>query len=314
MMGSEEDVLPFFEALIQTTDAPIPWTIPTQTEPVLISTQRVIRLSYEDHIIDPSIQIVFITQGMKNPTDLVKACLAYKKHVVYTGILGRGREKLYKTAQENQNILIENWPWSLLPSLSIVKDIIHKGKLGSLIRLDASVGFLSTDLMGRERSVCISDLCFLASLLYPMFISVQLLPPPDHVCGFIIFDQNSKMSRVLGYNISLQHPKGILSSISSSLQGRGKQEVCLFGTKHRLSMETPFFGDTTIRLYDGKKNRGFIKPSYTTPEKYLIQEVDDHFRGKKELIPQWDLKKGEEFKELLIRIEKSCSKIPFSRV
>ena len=307
LMGKEAELLPLLQFL-ENKQLPLFWAGKENTETFVADTRMMKRMSYEDLILEKEVRTVYVGQSADGPRELAKACLSYGKNVIYAGLFEKAKP-LYDTATKKRVLLIENWPWSLLPNIPVVLDILKKKTLGSLVQIRAE-SYISVAKKDRTAlgSISCQDLQFLSLSLCPIFLAVQLLGMPKGLTGYVFV--SDKQSLVEKYDLHLRYEKQLTASLSGGVNAQGTQDAHLVGQNMRLHLESPFYGNSTLRLYQKHRHKGFVQPSYDGPLAHLAQSIQEHLLKQKPIVPLWGYEENQALWMTLSQMAEEAVRVP----
>lgn len=251
--------------------------------------------SYEGMLRNPDIQIVYVATPHNFHFKHASLCLNNGKAVLCEKpvcVNSKEFEDLSRLAKEKNLFFMEGMWTYYLPAILKTMEWIHSGKIGDVMQLQVSFGFVGN--MSKEGRLANPDLAGGALLdigIYGIAISelvfndkIKTIQSLAHIGNTGVDEYNS---------IQLKYVNGGMAQISSSFLSDMKNEAVIYGTKGRI--EIPKFwmakksklitNDEVLEFEDESKEMGY---NY---EAYAVGELLKKGRLESSIVPIWKSKK-----------------------
>ncbi|WP_339785238.1 Gfo/Idh/MocA family oxidoreductase [uncultured Imperialibacter sp.] len=231
--------------------------------------------NYEDLILDKEVDIVYIATTHPSHASLAKACLRFGKPVLCEKPFAMNYQQakeVYEVARESGVFIMEALWTRFLPSMKRVIDIVKKEEIGHVVSIQADFGFKAPyDPGARLFNKELGGGALLDVGIYPVFLTTALLGEPakiqaSGVIGPTGVDEQCAML--------LEYDNGAIASLSCSIISNNTQVASINGSKSRIQIDQPFWGQTNINIFTDWKPRGLVKFDYPSNGlNYQVAEV-----------------------------------------
>lgn len=207
--------------------------------------------SYEELARDPDIDVVYIGVPHTEHKNATKLCIMNKKAVLcekpFT-INSKDTEELIQLAKEHDVFLMEAMWTKFLPTNIRVKQWIKEGRIGKLLHIKASFGFLADfDPQGRIYNPYLGGGALLDVGIYPITYATFLMDKlPDTIISSAVMSRtgvDEQNAVIFKYN------DGVLADLSSSVSCRTGHDALIVGDKGIIKVDR-FWMAEAARLYD----------------------------------------------------------------
>lgn len=207
--------------------------------------------SYEELAQDPDIDAVYIAVPHTEHKNTAKLCIRNKKAVLcekpFT-INSKDSEELISLAKEHDVFLMEAMWTKFLPTNIRVKQWVKEGRIGKLLHIKASFGFLSAfDPQGRLYNPYLGGGALLDVGIYPITYSCFIT---DNLPDMIISDAVIGKTGVDEQNVViLKYKDGVLADLSSSISCETGYDALIIGDEGIIKVDR-FWMAESAGLYD----------------------------------------------------------------
>ncbi len=231
--------------------------------------------NYEDLILDKDVDIVYIATTHPSHASLAKACLKFGKPVLCEKPFAMNytqAKEVYEAARESDVFIMEALWTRFLPSMKRVIDIVKKEEIGQLISIQADFGFKAPyDPNSRLFNKELGGGALLDVGIYPVFLAIALLGEPAKIQASGVIGPTGVDEQCA---IILEFDNGAIANLSCSIISNNTQEASINGSKSRIQIDQPFWGQTTINIFTDWKPRGLVKFEYPSNGlNYQVAEV-----------------------------------------
>lgn len=207
--------------------------------------------SYEDLVLDPDIDVIYIAVPHTEHKRLASLCIRNKKAVLcekpFT-INGRDTEELISLAKENNVFMMEAMWTKFLPTNSRVKEWIKEGKIGKALHIKATFGFRSNyDPQSRLYNPWLGGGALLDVGIYPISYTTFLLDkkPVRIISSAVIGESHVDEQNV----IIFQYEDGVMADLSSAISADIGNDALIVGEKGMIQVDS-FWRAESACLYD----------------------------------------------------------------
>lgn len=233
--------------------------------------------SYEDLAKDPDIDVIYIAGPHTEHKSMAKLCIMNNKAVLCEkpfAINSKDTEELISLAREHNVFLMEAMWTKFLPTSLRVKQWIKEGRIGNLLHIKATFGFLSDyDPNGRLYNPTLGGGALLDVGVYPISYTTFLLDRrPDRIISSAVIGKtgvDEQNAIVFYYN------DGILADLSSSISCVTGNDALIVGDKGIIKVDRFWMADSA-RLYDNNYEclDEYNEPFRTNGYEYEAAEVN----------------------------------------
>jgi predicted dehydrogenase len=212
---------------------------------------------------DPKVDAVYVAtphslhaENTLQALDAGKPVLCEKPFTINAG----QAEKVIQTARAKK-ILVMEAMWSrFLPSLHRLRELLAEGVIGEPRLLTADFGFKASSDQRRLFDPALGGGALLDVGIYPVSLASMLFGPPAKVTGLAELgatgvDEQSAMV--------LNHAKGELSVLHTSIRANTIHEAVILGTKGRIRLHAPWWKGTDLTLYLDEGGEELLEFPYT---------------------------------------------------
>lgn len=238
--------------------------------------------SYSDAIDDPLVDLVYI--ALPHPFHYIwaKEALLKGKNVLCEKPLcvnSREAKELFNIAKEN-NLFFSEAMWTrFLPSVSLVTDLVKKGEIGKIKKINATIAHNSTKVK-RMTDPHLAGGILLDCGVY-LITSIFLLLGAD----YYDIKTKAKLSKkgVDFHSLTtLYYPNGIIAKLFMAMDIRFKNQIKIIGDKGTITMNTVYnWQNITVKTKTGKRKVS-IPSQQAGGFEYMTEKVcSDILNGKK---------------------------------
>ncbi len=231
--------------------------------------------NYEDLILDPEVDVIYIATEHTTHASLSKACISFGKPVLCEkpfAINYRQAKEVYELAQQSNVFIMEAFWTRFIPSMKKVVEIVQKEEIGKVMSIQADFGFKAPfNPKDRLFNKDLGGGSLLDVGVYLVFLTTTLLGEPKNILakakiGPTGVDEQCAMI--------FEYDNGVFASLVCSIITDNTQEASINGSKSRIQINQPFFGQTTINIFTNWKPRGLVKFEYPSNGlNYQVLEV-----------------------------------------
>jgi len=231
--------------------------------------------NYEDLILDKEVDVVYIATLHISHASLSKACLKFGKPVLcekpFTMNYRQAKE-VYELAQETGVFIMEALWTRFIPSMKRAIEIVKKEEIGHVVSIQADFGFKAPyDPNGRLFNKDLGGGALLDVGIYPVFLCTALLGEPTSIQANAVIGPTGVDEQC---SIIFEYDTGVLANLTCSIISNNTQEASINGSKSRIQIDQPFWGQTTINIFTDWKPRGLVKFEYPSNGlNYQVAEV-----------------------------------------
>lgn len=231
--------------------------------------------TYEDLILDPEVDVVYIATTHTSHASLCKACIRFGKPVLCEKPFAmnyRQAKEVFELAQASNVFVMEAFWTRFVPSMRKVIEIVQKEEIGHLVSIQADFGFKAPyDPQSRLFNKELGGGALLDVGVYLIFLATTLLGEPDDILAKATIGPTGVDEQCA---MIFQYGNGVLVSLLCSIVSDNTQEATINGSKSRIQINQPFFGQTTINIFTDWKPRGLVKFEYPSNGlNYQVLEV-----------------------------------------
>ena len=231
--------------------------------------------NYEDLILDPEVDVIYIATPHTSHASLSKACLRFGKPVLCEKPFAmnyRQAKEVYELAQETNTFIMEAFWTRFIPSMKKVIEIVQKEEIGRVVSIQADFGFKAPyDPKSRLFDKEMGGGSLLDVGVYLIFLTTTLLGEPRSVLARATFGPTGVDEQCA---MIFEYENGVLATLLCSIVSDNTQEASINGSKSRIHIDQPFFGQTTINIFTNWKPRGLVKFEYPSNGlNYQVLEV-----------------------------------------
>lgn len=262
-------------------------------------------MAFEDLILEEHIDLVYVASPIAERPHHIKAALSCKKGVVYGSPLSLDAgdlEKLFLVAKEKNMLLLEGMYARFLPAMQRISEVVGQGSIGEVLSLQADAShhipfdpqhpFFDAEAGGILQQ----------HGLYPVFFVTALLGAPEQISGHLHIGVTGIEEQ---YALVMRYDTGIYALLSASCTAHGPCEAHITGSKSRVHLHAPFYGETMASLYTRDRPSGLLKFHYAKhPYQYLIDEAQRCYESAQYESSHW----GQAHTQLLAQTLERCRK------
>lgn len=231
--------------------------------------------SYEDLILDEEVDIIYIATPHTTHASLSRACIKFGKPVLCEkpfAVNYKQAKEVYELAQESGVFIMEALWTRFLPPMKRVLEIVRKEEIGHVVSIQADFGFKAPyDPNGRLFNKDLAGGALLDVGIYPVFLATTLLGEPTHIQASAVIGPTGVDEQCA---MVMEFDNGVIANLMCSIVSNNTQEASINGSKSRVQINQPFWGQTTINIFTDWKPRGLVKFEYPSNGlNYQVMEV-----------------------------------------
>lgn len=231
--------------------------------------------SYEDLILDPEVDVIYIATTHPTHASLSKACIRFGKPVLCEKPFAMNYQQakeVYALAQESGVFIMEALWTRFLPPMKRVIEIVRKEEIGHLVSIHADFGFKAPyDPSARLFNKELGGGALLDVGIYPVFLATAIMGEPAKIQASAVIGPTGVDEQCA---IVMEYDEGVIANLTCSIVSNNTQEASINGSKSRIQINQPFWGQTTINIFTDWKPRGLVKFEYPSNGlNYQVEEV-----------------------------------------
>ena len=263
---------------------------------------------YESLIIDEDVNCVFIDTPLATRTSLTRASLSYKKNVLCTSPMCNSNTDLTDVLNQadTQNCLLQEAMLAcFMPPIQRILDVIATGGIGELMHIQASASqHISFDPENPFFDTDNGGICYNIGQ-YPLMLTILLLGKPNTLTGHVKHGATSVEEE---YALLLDYQQGQSALLFASSAINDAHQAHIYGTKARIHLHAPFYGQTRVSMYNKQRQSGLMKFNYEyNPHYYAIDDFYQSLATKQQDSVHWS---HEHSKLLMQLIEQTKTEVP----
>ena len=230
---------------------------------------------YEQMLIDPDIDIIYIATPHNFHYQQAKMCLEAGKHVLVEKpctVNSEQMKKLVALAQRN-NLLLQEALWSrFMPCLSQIRQLLKEGIIGDIQYIQSDIGFA---FQNRKNSRLFKAELAGGSLLdlgiYSITVSQFFLQEhPNKIVAMGQLTDQKVDSHVLA---NMYYPSGRYAQFTCSMLSQTSNSMRIVGTEGYINLAACFWDTDTAHIYrDDKLIKSIDIPHPVNGFEYQIEE------------------------------------------
>lgn len=217
--------------------------------------------SYEDLVVDPKVDIVYIATPHSHHHEHSLLCLNHKKAVLCEKALSLNAtevKEMVAAAKANQTFFMEAFWTMFQPSFMQAMEIIQSGKIGQLKMVRSDFGFNAPyDERKRLYNVELGGGSLLDIGIYPVFAALTSLGVPEKIKTFADFSSTGSEESI---SIIFKYKNGEMANLTSSFAAFSPTQTEYWCEKGYLVLNSRWFTPTDITIVkDGEEPLGIPK-------------------------------------------------------
>ena len=229
--------------------------------------------SYEELMQCPNLDVVYIATPHVFHKEHSLLCLGHNIPVLCEKPFALNRsevDEMIQMARQTDTFLMEALWTRFLPTTKKILSIIESGQLGKIYAIKADFGFKAAfDPDGRLYNPHLAGGSLLDIGIYPVFLALLLLGPPDDLKAFAKFSTTGVDEEC---QIIFNYQTGQTANLHSTIRSLTKTEAFIYGEKGSIHIHTRWHEPSSFTLIINDQRPKHFQFNYTGNGYYFEAE------------------------------------------